>query len=551
LIHETQNRVTVSRSAHGIREYMLPVSKSRRLQQQTYITQLLVRGFLAAETPALAVRRLRKLLIFWCGKDYRLALAACLVATRPAPHPELGPTERRALFHPGDRRLALAARAAHRALAASTGAPDAADALSAGPDADVVSWLVSAAQGTVGAPLPRSLDSDGMQAVVEHTTRLLGLFGRSFLGEWLTAAWATVEQAVRDRSPTMVLAPLYRINIGHQAIVAALVQACGDGVFAQREVHLLPARPHNPYLVSLLEPMLAPAPSPSAFIEPISGGKAYRTASGAILTVTELMSHAAERWRETGPPLALDRETRQRGDAALARIGIPVDAPLVSLHVREPGWHVAHGDALNIRDADIADYGAAVGYLHGRGIRVIRLGDPSMTPVPAAMAAFDYAHSALKADWMDVYLAARCRFHIGTASGMSFVPILFGRPVLFTNYAPVDHLLDPRSTVTIFKVPRDLQGRAVPPSDLAGRARHAVSVTDLELLGLWLQDNDPDDILDAVRFVEEHVDAGSGDLRFPEGTFAASDAALAGAGFPKRPQIPPRFWNRHYGAGPV
>ena len=61
--------------------------KSRRLQQQTFITQLMVRGFLAADTPALAVRRLRRLLIFWCGHDYRMALAACLVAIRPPPAP--------------------------------------------------------------------------------------------------------------------------------------------------------------------------------------------------------------------------------------------------------------------------------------------------------------------------------------------------------------------------------------------------------------------------------------------------------------------------------
>jgi putative glycosyltransferase (TIGR04372 family) len=526
-------------------------SKSQRLRQQAFVTQLLERGLLAAGTPVLASRRLRKMLVFWCGHDYRAALTAGLVAGKGGARPIMGRCERLAMFRQGDRRIAAAAAIVHRVVARAAGTVDATTLLDPGGDAGAIAWAVAAACGDDPPDPGEGLDGETMASIIEHTVRLLSLLGYGDPALELGRAWAEIERRWRDRSDTLVLAPLYSANIGHQAIVAALVQACGDGVFAQRAVHALPGRPHNPYLVSRLAPTLAPAPAETSSVEPISGGRIFMTAAGELLSMTELMSRAADRWRETGPPLALDPETRQRGDAALAAIGIPVDVPLVSLHVREPGWHVAHGEALNIRDADIADYGAAIGYLQGRGIRVIRLGDPTMTPLPAAMTAFDYAHSTLKADWMDVYLAARCRFHIGTASGMSFIPTLFGRPVLFTNYAPVDHLLDPRSTVTIFKVPRDLQGRAVPPSELAGRARHAVSATDLELLGLWLQDNDADDILDAVRFVEEHVDAGSGDLRFSEGTFAASDAALAGAGFPKRPQIPPRFWNRHYGAGPV
>ncbi len=431
-------------------------------------------------------------------------------------------------------------------LAASTVAPDATAAQPSAPDADVEAWLASALRDGTGLEPPQSLDSDGMQAVVEHTARLLGLFGQSRLGDRLVAAWARVEQAGRDRSPTMVLAPLYGINIGHQAIVAALVQACQDGVFDQRDAHLLSASPHNPYLVSLLDPMLAPAPAEPTFVDPISGGKAYRTASGAILSVTDLMSRAADRWREIGPPLTVDPETRRRGDDALASVGIPPDAPIVSLHVRQPGWHATHANALNIRDAEIASYAPAVAYLADRGIRVIRLGDPSMTPAPGAMALFDYAHSPLKSDWMDVCIAARCRFHIGTASGMSFVPMLFGRPVLFTNYAPMDHALDPKSVVTLFKIHRDLRNTVVPLDALVARHRHAASATDLEMLGAWLEDNDDDDILDAVRFVDTHIDDTTGQLRFPDGTFAASDRDFARAGFPKRPQVPPRFWDRHY-----
>jgi hypothetical protein len=129
--------------------------------------------------------------------------------------------------------------------------------------------------------------------------------------------------------------------------------------------------------------------------------------------------------------------------------------------------------------------------------------------------------------------------------------LLFGRPVLFTNYAPIDHLLDPRSTVSLFKVPRDLQGRVIPPAGLVGRVRYAFSFADLEVAGAWLEDNTPEDILDAVRFVDAHIDEATQRLQFPPGTFTASNNALERAGWSKRPQIPPSFWQRYYGSLPT
>lgn len=526
---------------------MLGERKPNALQRQSFATQLLAKGFLSAETPRIATIRLRWILILWCGHDYRMAIAAGLVAVNTSAAPELGRTERLALFKAGTRRTALATMITHLLLAGRCRSVKGADA-EVLPHADVVAWAVGAAAGAVDMPPPGTLDGDAMQSVVELVSGLLAVFGRQRLGRQLLESWAIIEQKWRDRSKTLVLAPPYSENIGHQAIVAALHQACRDRVFAQTAIHLLPGRPHNPYLVSLVASLAVPAPAPRGFVEPISGGKVYRTRTGDLLSVTDLMSRAADRWRDTGSPLRLDADTRRRGDDALAAVGIPPDTPIVSLHVREPGWHLSHGNASNIRNADIASYAPAAAHLAGRGYRVIRLGDPSMTPLPAHFPALDYARSALKSGWMDVYIAARCRFHIGTASGMSFVPMLFGRPVLFTNYAPLDHLIDARSVVTLFKVPRDLHGGVVPPSMLAARVRHAMSFADLELLGVWLADNDADDILDAVRFMDTHIDA-TGVLQFPDGIFAASDAALARAGLPKRPQVPPGFWSRYYADG--
>ena len=52
-----------------------------------------------------------------------------------------------------------------------------------------------------------------------------------------------------------------------------------------------------------------------------------------------------------------------------------------------------------------------------RGAWCLRMGDPSMRPMPRAPRVIDYAHSAIRSDWMDVFLCARCRFFIGNTSG--------------------------------------------------------------------------------------------------------------------------------------
>ena len=67
---------------------------------------------------------------------------------------------------------------------------------------------------------------------------------------------------------------------------------------------------------------------------------------------------------------------------------------------------------------------------------VIRMGDPSMVALPSMPNVLDYCHSDLRADWMDVFIAAHCRFMIGTSSGPAYVPPLYGVPSVLTNWWP-------------------------------------------------------------------------------------------------------------------
>jgi putative glycosyltransferase (TIGR04372 family) len=158
----------------------------------------------------------------------------------------------------------------------------------------------------------------------------------------------------------------------------------------------------------------------------------------------------------------------------------------------------------------------------------------------------DYPFTEAKSDWMDVYLAARCRFHIGTSSGMSFVPLLFGRPVLMTNWITPAHMICSPNVVTVPKLLFDENGDIVPMAVWCDRYRSLLERPDAELHGLSLQDNEPRDLLEAVEFMERHIDAGSGRLAFPASLFDEIQAVFSASPLRIRPQVPPGFWERYY-----
>jgi putative glycosyltransferase (TIGR04372 family) len=155
-------------------------------------------------------------------------------------------------------------------------------------------------------------------------------------------------------------------------------------------------------------------------------------------------SHAAakiqNRWEaENRPPLFARREETDAAVRVLRRqLGIPEAAWYACLHVRESGFHSRWNQVWEqARDADIRTYGAAIKTIVERGGYVIRMGDPSMPPLPPIEGAIDYAHSELKCEYADILLLGAARFFMGTNSGLSIVPGIYGVPCVLTNWVPI------------------------------------------------------------------------------------------------------------------
>lgn len=145
--------------------------------------------------------------------------------------------------------------------------------------------------------------------------------------------------------------------------------------------------------------------------------------------------------RYAGKPalLSLTDGDSTRGWALLRELGIPRDAWFVCVHAREDGY-APNGDQ-SYRNSDIRDYFPAIRSITERGGWVIRVGDPTMRPMPEMDRVIDYVHLPIRSDWMDIFLVASCKFFFGSESGLCGVVYVFGKPGVTVNKAPLSCVL--------------------------------------------------------------------------------------------------------------
>src|SRR6185437_2163972 len=89
------------------------------------------------------------------------------------------------------------------------------------------------------------------------------------------------------------------------------------------------------------------------------------------------------------------------------------------------------------RNADIKTYLSAIHEIESRGMKVVRIGDPSMSDIADMPSVVDYAHSEYRSGLMDCLLIASSSFLLCTSSGPVAVAQILGVGVCMTNLAPI------------------------------------------------------------------------------------------------------------------
>jgi putative glycosyltransferase (TIGR04372 family) len=252
-------------------------------------------------------------------------------------------------------------------------------------------------------------------------------------------------------------------------------------------------------------------------------------------------SSVNERWRleNRGPLLVADPDVTARGRATLARHGLDPEGWFVGLHVREgdPHWWT------NAVDADPLSYVPMIEAIVAAGGTVVRMGNPTMTPLPDIRGCIDYAHLSERSPELDVVLWSQCRFFVGTPSGPLAVPPTFGRPSLLTNMPPIGldqwferHVVLPKRIVRA-------TGRAIPYDELL-RGPFGWSISRRhEGLDGSVVDNTPDELVDAAEEMLRLTVSAS----FPGPTAAqtAVSASLRALGRTGSSPVAQSFIDRH------
>lgn len=196
-------------------------------------------------------------------------------------------------------------------------------------------------------------------------------------------------------------------------------------------------------------------------------------------------------------------EERQRARSLMERLGLPIRARFVCVHAREAGFKAAlqRSGHNTFRDIDIATYVPAIDALTREGFWIVRMGEPTVAPLPSMPMVVDYARSALKSECLDVVLMAECEFLLGCNSGFSQLAHLFNKRALWTNSVPIE--MCPWDDLALW-IPRLMfsraEGRCLTfPEIIGSEVGRYHRTQQYEAAGLAPQGNTPEDILAATR----------------------------------------------------
>jgi putative glycosyltransferase (TIGR04372 family) len=257
-------------------------------------------------------------------------------------------------------------------------------------------------------------------------------------------------------------------------------------------------------------------------------------------------------WGDRPPIAVLNHDEIEWGERELRRLGVPEGAWFACVHVREPGFGIDYERIHQYRNADPRALLPAIAEIRRRGGWVIRMGDASMTPLPATDGLIDYALSASKSPRLDVFLCARARCFLGNTSGLFLVSSAFGVPCALANMVPLASMAPGRHDLSIPKLLwSSAKGRLLTFQEIfAGGLANSMQAAAYADAGIVLRENSSDEILDLALDMLDRLDAAQRGARDPllENPLAKRFHALLQPGdyaFGAASSVSPRFLVRH------
>ena len=166
-----------------------------------------------------------------------------------------------------------------------------------------------------------------------------------------------------------------------------------------------------------------------------------------------------------------------------------------------------------LRNSEIDDFIETAKYLIANGLTVIRVGSIVEKPISFSHPRLiDYSVSEYQCEFLDIFILGTCKLLIGSASGMSDVSETFGIPKVFTAWIGFG---TPPLGKNVLYIPKKYKivktGQYLHFKEALNREYHTLfdgdfhshnfmhTLTDAKELGLIVEDNSPQDILEATK----------------------------------------------------
>ena len=203
--------------------------------------------------------------------------------------------------------------------------------------------------------------------------------------------------------------------------------------------------------------------------------------------------------RKVGCQLRLPAADVEKGKKILSELGVNPDSWFFCFYARDAYYKQSSGH--DYRNCDIRTLIPAIEYLVSAGGQGIRLGSSRSDKLPTMDHVVDYPRSDHRSGFMDVFLAANCRFFIGSPGGIGdLARCVLHATTIFQNLTPLARrewkwLTD--DTVFIPKLlwSSDLDRYMSFAEIYESGAAEYLSTAEYERNGIEVHDNTADDIL--------------------------------------------------------
>ncbi len=137
-------------------------------------------------------------------------------------------------------------------------------------------------------------------------------------------------------------------------------------------------------------------------------------------------------------------EEEKRGIKELEKMGIGPQDWFVCFHNRDSEYlsrlyKFKDWSYHDLRDCKISNFIPAMEYIASLGGYAIRMGHymGKKLEIKNNPRIIDYSEK-YRSNFMDIYLSSHCKFFVGTTAGLHMIPLIFGIPVVGTNWAHIE-----------------------------------------------------------------------------------------------------------------